>query len=117
MPRRLEIRLGVDLKRTETEPALREFVDATLPEGVRQALHVRMEVRVGDTSEAILQTARRLKAGLIVMGTHGRSGFAHMVLGSVAERVVRTAPCAVLTVRESSRTADVVAEAVGHVFP
>src|SRR2546425_617581 len=50
------IRLGIDLARTEAEPALREFVEATLPERVRQASHVRMEVTVGDPSEAILQT-------------------------------------------------------------
>ncbi len=36
---------------------------------------------------------------LIVMGTHGRTGVAHLLLGSVAERLVRTAPCPVLTVR------------------
>lgn len=81
------IRLGVDLTRTEAEPALREFVDATLPEGVRQASHVRTEVTVGDTSEAILQTARRLKAGLIVMGTHGIGGFRKLLLGSTTEQV------------------------------
>ena len=69
------IRLGVDLTRTEAEPALREFVDATLPEGVRQASPVRMEVTVGDPAEAILQTARRRKVALIVMGTHGLGGF------------------------------------------
>jgi nucleotide-binding universal stress UspA family protein len=37
---------------------------------------------------------------LIVMGTHGRSGLAHLFMGSVAERVVRSAPCPVLTVRQ-----------------
>jgi universal stress protein A len=41
-------------------------------------------------------------ADLIVMGTHGRGGFAHALLGSVAERIVRTAPCSVLTVRDTS---------------
>ena len=40
---------------------------------------------------------------LIVMGTHGRSGVAHMVMGSVAEKVVRTAPCPVVTVRHPER--------------
>ena len=75
------------------------------------------ETVVGRPARLIAEVANTRAADLIVMGTHGRSGFAHMVLGSVAERVVRTAPCAVLTVRESSRTADVVAEAVGHVFP
>jgi universal stress protein A len=92
------IRLGVDLAREEAAPALREFVEATLPEGVRQASHVRMEVTVGDPSEAILQTGRRLKAGLIVMGTHGLGGFRKLVLGSTTEEVLRRTEWPVLAV-------------------
>jgi universal stress protein A len=92
------IRLGVDLAREEAEPALREFVEATLPERVRQAPHVRMEVTVGDPSEAILQTGRRLKAGLIVMGTHGLGGFRKLVLGSTTEQVLRRTEWPVLAV-------------------
>jgi len=45
------------------------------------------------------KAAAERKANLIVMGTHGRTGLAHAVLGSTAERVVRTAPCPVLTVK------------------
>jgi universal stress protein A len=45
-------------------------------------------------------------ADLIVMGTHGRSGLSHLFLGSVAERVVRTAPCPVLTIREPATEKD-----------
>jgi len=56
-------------------------------------------VLVGDPLTEIVGHARRAQADLIVMGTHGRSGLTHMFLGSVAERVVRTAPCPVLTVR------------------
>jgi nucleotide-binding universal stress UspA family protein len=56
-------------------------------------------VLVGQTARAIVETARERHADLIVMGTHGRHGMAHLLLGSVAERVVRTAPCPVLTVR------------------
>ena len=45
----------------------------------------------------ILDVARTHHVDLIVMGTHGRRGLAHLVLGSIAERVVREAPCAVMT--------------------
>jgi nucleotide-binding universal stress UspA family protein len=45
--------------------------------------------------------ARDHDIDLIVMGTHGRSGLAHLVMGSVAERVVREAPCPVLTIKQS----------------
>ena len=92
------IRLGVDLSRAEAEPALREFVEATLPERVRHASHVRMKVTVGDPSEAILQTGRRLKAGLIVMGTHGLGGFRKLLLGSTTEQVLRRTEWPVLAV-------------------
>jgi universal stress protein A len=47
----------------------------------------------------IIGAARARKVELIVMGTHGRSGLSHLIIGSVAERVVRKAPCPVLTVR------------------
>ncbi len=47
----------------------------------------------------IIRTARDDKADLIVMGTHGRSGLVHVMMGSVAEKVARKAPCPVLTAR------------------
>jgi universal stress protein A len=68
-----------------------------------------IQVGVGRPAPVITETAKALGTDLIVMGTHGRSGFAHLVLGSVAERVVRSAPCAVLTVRDTSRIADAIA--------
>ena len=51
----------------------------------------------------IVNYARRNGIDLIVMGTHGRGAIAHLLMGSVAERVVRTAPCPVLTVRNPER--------------
>jgi nucleotide-binding universal stress UspA family protein len=54
---------------------------------------------VGDARDVIDRTAADLKADLIVMGTHGRRGLRRFFLGSVAETVVRSAPCPVLTVR------------------
>lgn len=92
------VRLGSDLARDDTEPALREFVDATLPEDVRPASPVRIEAIVGEAAEAIQQTARRLDAGLIVMGTHGRGGVQKLLLGSTTERVLRTTQWPVLAV-------------------
>ncbi len=55
--------------------------------------------RQGPPFVEILRYAKEMVIDLIVMGTHGRSGLAHMLLGSVAERVVRKAPCPVLSVR------------------
>jgi nucleotide-binding universal stress UspA family protein len=57
------------------------------------------EVRVGTAGEEILAAAKDWNADLVVIGTHGRTGLTHLLLGSVAEEVVRHAPCPVLTVR------------------
>jgi nucleotide-binding universal stress UspA family protein len=61
--------------------------------------HLRYFARSGSPATEITRFADQNAVDLIVMGTHGRSGVAHMLLGSVAETVVRTAPCPVLTVR------------------
>lgn len=55
--------------------------------------------REGYPPDVIIETARELAADVIAMGTHGRSGLRHLLLGSNAERVVQHAPCPVLTVR------------------
>ena len=55
------------------------------------------EVRTGPAAKEILAVAEERKVDLIVMGTRGRTGLAHLLLGSVAERVVRMASCPVLT--------------------
>jgi len=53
----------------------------------------------GDPSDAIVNTAGKIGADLIVIGTHGRTGVRRMLLGSVAETVLRAAPCPVLAIR------------------
>jgi universal stress protein A len=60
------------------------------------------EVYTGPASRAIAEYAQTHDIDLIVIGTHGRGGMAHLLLGSVAERIVRTAPCPVLTVRTAT---------------
>ena len=64
-----------------------------------QKLEVEAEISPMFPSEAIASTAERIGADLIVMGTRGLSGIKHVMLGSVAERTVRIAPCPVLTLK------------------
>jgi len=76
-------------------------IDQRLTDEDRRELHATPVVRVSDSpAEEIVQYARDHDIDLIVMGTHGRKNVAHLFIGSVAERVVRDAPCPVLTVRE-----------------
>jgi nucleotide-binding universal stress UspA family protein len=63
---------------------------------------VTSEVLFGHGAKTIAEYAAERDVDLIVMGTHGRTGVAHLLLGSIAERLVRTAPCPVLTVRHSA---------------
>jgi nucleotide-binding universal stress UspA family protein len=64
------------------------------------------QLLVGPTARTIVETARDSGADLIVIGTHGRHGMSRLLIGSVAERVVRTATCPVLTVRSAATAAD-----------
>lgn len=89
-------------------PGLRDELikdaEAHVEEGVKLAatrgLQATGQVLVGLPFQTIIDSARAADVDLIVMGTHGRTGFTHLLLGSVAERVVRHAPCPVLVVRE-----------------
>jgi nucleotide-binding universal stress UspA family protein len=82
------------------------------PEGVT----VERRLHVGDEVEGILRAAQETGCELIVMGTHGRTGLNRLLMGSVAEQVVRRAPCPVLTLRAESEhqaTVEPVATVVG----
>jgi nucleotide-binding universal stress UspA family protein len=83
----------------QVEQATRAHV-ARLVEGLKKrGVRCRGTLAVGRASTTIVDGAAKLGADLIVMGTHGRGGFSHLLLGSVAEKVVRSASCPVLTVR------------------
>jgi nucleotide-binding universal stress UspA family protein len=71
---------------------------ATIPAGVRREL----VVEVGEPGNLIIAAQQRLGVDLVVMATHGRRGLKHLVLGSVAERVVRESTVPVLTVRAAT---------------
>jgi len=83
---------------TVQEKVLEQY-RGVVPSIVRQGVSVETQVVVGSPVMEILTTARVKEADLIAMGTHGRSGIARLVMGSVAEEVLRKAPCPVLTVR------------------
>jgi nucleotide-binding universal stress UspA family protein len=70
-----------------------------------QGFAVETAVITGEPSRSIVEQAMAGAFDLIVMGTHGRTGLSHAFLGSIAERVVQKAPCAVLTVRETDPAA------------
>ena len=62
-------------------------------------------VEAGDSATAIMQVARERNCDLIVMGSHGRTGLGRLLMGSVAENVLRKAPCPVLTVKNPTQAA------------
>ena len=85
----------LDQLRDAAQKGVHKRVELVVAQGVKAEGSV-----VWDTPEhAILEAAQKIPADLIVMGTHGRTGMKHVVLGSVAERTVRLAPCPVLTVK------------------
>jgi nucleotide-binding universal stress UspA family protein len=64
-----------------------------------RGLTVKPMVLTGDPLDCVIQAAKKGKADLLVVGTHGRTGIAHLLMGSVAESILRHAPCPVLCVR------------------
>jgi nucleotide-binding universal stress UspA family protein len=89
----------------EWEQKLREGVERKLRPLVEHARKEEVEAQAllltGFADEAIIEAAKKQGADLIVMGTNGRRGAARLFLGSVASRVISTAPCPVLTVRST----------------
>ena len=88
--------LQINLTKDAEERLRRTVAEAGSP------LVTEHEVRTGRAASTIVEVAAETKADLIVMGTAGRTGVAHVFMGSVAERVVRTAPCPVLTMRAAA---------------
>jgi nucleotide-binding universal stress UspA family protein len=94
----------VDLK-----AQLEKFLDAALDRAKTHAeaegLAARRFLKVGVPHEEVASLSEEEGADLIVMTTHGRKGLTHLLLGSVTEKVIRTAPCPVLVVRPEGRAA------------
>ena len=84
--------------RRRAEEQLEHWVEKARASG----LEARAQLRVGVPHREIVEVAADERADLVVIGTHGRGGLSRAVLGSVADRVIRLAPCPVLSVREPS---------------
>jgi nucleotide-binding universal stress UspA family protein len=92
----------------------RERLGTILTEQEQKALQSDSVLRKGAPDVEILRYAKEREIDLIVMGTHGHSGIAHMLMGGVAEKVVRKAPCPVLTVRHPEHEFVMPEEAAGQ---
>lgn len=88
------------------EAAARTKLERLARQRVNGKARYEVEVMLGDPGVEVLQVAKRLGANLIVMATHGRKGLRRLVLGSVAEHVVREASCPVLTVSPKATRAN-----------
>ncbi len=84
----------------ETLEQLRVKLLDCIPEEIRDDMEVEALVVQGIPFAEIISTAKENEVDMIVIGSHGRTGLSHMMLGSVSEKVVRKAPCPVLTVRQ-----------------
>ena len=100
LPAVMEGTFGIYPHRKDIEK-IKALSRAKLEEMVRKHKGALLEalVREGRAAQVILETVGELEPDLVVMGTHGRSKLDHLLIGSVTERVIRHAPCAVLTVR------------------
>jgi nucleotide-binding universal stress UspA family protein len=114
VPGETGVNFEADFPMVEFENATRERLETLVSEGEARRLQPEYALRLGAPSEQIVRYAADRDIDLIVMGTHGRGGVAHMVMGSVAEKVVRTAPCPVLTVRQSRQPVVIRQEVTAH---
>ena len=87
---------------TAIEDAARAELEGWCRKHLRGVPKVEVMLRGGLTHETVCNVAKESGASVIVMATHGRKGFGHLVLGSITERVLRDAPCPVLVVKPPS---------------
>lgn len=89
-----------DWVQSEAKAGMDEFMkEVVRPEGLK----IDVKLASGDAPERIAKEAKEYAADLVVMGTHGRKGMAHLIMGSVAERTLRICPCPVLTIRSEEK--------------
>lgn len=95
--------LDYSVQYKEMEATARRLLDEFVTSIQRNNLNAEGVLLSGEPFVEIIKYAKREQVDLIVMGTHGRTGLEHMLLGSVAEKVVRKSPCPVLTVKKTGQ--------------
>jgi len=93
--------MAAQIPNDETIKQLKTKLFECIPEEIRSDMQIEALVVQGIPFAEIISIAKTNKVDMIVMGTHGRTGLAHIMIGSVSEKVVRKAHCPVLTVRQS----------------
>ena len=99
-----EFGLDFSAQLKEMEASARRLLDDVAASIKKNNLDVESVLITGEPFVEIIKYARKEQVDLIVMATHGRSGIEHMLMGSVAEKVVRKSPCPVLTIKKSGQT-------------
>ena len=98
--------LGIDMgdQYQVMEATAKRFLDDIVTSIKEKNIDVEGILLSGEPFVEIIKYAKQEQVNLIIMSTHGRSGIEHMLLGSVAEKVVRKSPCPVLTVKKAGQT-------------
>jgi nucleotide-binding universal stress UspA family protein len=93
---------AIETSQDPLDPLSISYLHADLEKFVPENIDLEYEhlIRPGDPATVIGNAAKSCQADLVVLGTHGRKGMERLIVGSVAEKVIRTAPCPVLTLRE-----------------
>jgi nucleotide-binding universal stress UspA family protein len=91
-----QVKIQVDSLKREANAQLTLVIEQIVATG----LEAQPLLRIGTAYDEIVNAAKEIRADLIVIGSHGRSGFERFLVGSTAERVVQYAPCPVLVVKK-----------------
>ncbi|NTV98740.1 MAG: universal stress protein [Chlorobiaceae bacterium] len=102
-PMAVDITLNYVPVEEELEKAASDDLREILGEFAAEGIKAECGVEIGSPSDVILDAIDRLDANLVIMGSHGKKGLSRLIMGSVAETVVRKANCPVLTVKAEER--------------
>jgi len=95
--------IPIDQFQNEMLDSAQKKMESFLEDNLEDSASCDRHITIGDVGEEIINYAEKIDAGMIVMGTHGYKGLERVLFGSVAEQVVKNAPCPVLTINPYKR--------------